>query len=83
MAGGAISKRTVGWYRANIEDYPELDIHEFGLPEQMVISTWHELSRLMHFHVNEDNTEQKQEENEFAMLVSFLTGDYYTKIECD
>jgi len=49
----------------------------------MVMSTWHELSTFMHFHVDDEKDETVEEEKKFAGLMRNLTGEYYTKISCD
>ena len=85
MESGEIEKRDIAWYRANFEDYPDLQQYHaivIGETEQIVISTKHELSRLMHFKIDDEEDKHEAEEKEFAELVKYLTGDYYSKIGC-
>ena len=42
-----LPSRSIGWFRADIETYPELDIDGEGVANQLVISTQFDLRRLL------------------------------------
>ena len=76
-----LPERSVGWFRADIEKYPDLDMQGIGMADQMVINTKNELSRFLHYSMGEETKDH--DADLLATLVRFLTGEYYEPIKCD
>ena len=44
-----LPERSIGWFRADIEKYPDLDLAHSGLANQLVMSSKHNLDRRLNF----------------------------------
>ena len=73
-----LPERSVGWFRTDIEKYPDLDMQGIGMADQMVIHTKNELSRFLHYTMSEETKDH--DKDLLATLVRFLTGEYYEPI---
>lgn len=82
MANGKMSHRDVGWFRADIEKYPELDLQTAGIGDQAIISRDHNLTRFLHWNAGDDIADEEREEHYFDVL-NQLSGDFYQEIACD
>ena len=83
IASGEIPDRSVGWFRADIEAFPELDLEGTGIVSQLVINTQYDLRRVFNFKVNDDVEQRIKVEESLAEAVRSLTGEFYREIKCE
>ena len=76
-----LPERSVGWYRADIEKHPELDMQGIGMTDQMVLSHKNDVSRFIHFIRSEAPKDKDAEA--FGAIIRSLTGEWYEPITCE
>lgn len=74
--------RFVGWYRVDIETYPDLAIDDSGIPDQLVVSPAQDMSRFLHFAKLEADKDPRDAEKRLALIMRELTGEWYREISC-
>ena len=68
----------MGWYRVDIDKYPELNVRDDGAPDQMVNGKgWRRMLGMVKQY------DEKEKNEEFlAAIIRELTGDWYTQMPC-
>ena len=81
LKDNSLPERSVGWYRADIEKHPELDMQGIGMTDQMVLSHKNDVSRFIHFIRSEAPKDKDAEA--FGAIIRSLTGEWYEPITCE
>ena len=79
--GDWTDRNSIGWFRVDLEKYPNLAYDDESIPDQLVISNKFGFSRYLHYEMLHET--KAEEEAYFALIIKELTGDFVVPIECD
>ena len=74
--------RSIGWFRANTTEHPELSEGSKPFSNQMIFSNQLYTHRYLDFHILEGESREDSVEH-LALMIRSLTGDWYPEMTCD
>lgn len=78
---GDAEPRKLGWFRVDIEAYPDMAIKDDGKPDQMIVGKEAGLLRFLHHQLIEESSNVRSTETDqieqIANVVVDLTGEWY------
>ena len=75
-----LPERSIGWFRADIEKYPDLDFKQTGSANQLVMSSKYNLDRLLNF--KSKGGDRQEDALSIGKQVRYLTGEFFKPIAC-
>ena len=78
---GEFTKRSIGWFRVDIDALPEFAYAPDAKPDTLIAATDQSVSKFLHLDYSEKSEEEQVQE--ISDSVAELTGDWVREIQCD
>ena len=81
MESGEWPKRSVGWFRTDLEKYPMFALNKEASSQQMMVSNKYGAQKVLGFQKHYEDPEMNAQL--FASVIRELSGDFVQEVECD